>query len=241
MQIFIVNEGGGSLLLDEKNEQKSAPFIIYIPDDVIHGFDWKVGSTGYVLSISSSAIRHLAQNIGGMQFISDTAVISLDDSNLNVVNNLCKALSHEQRGSMSLQSAMFISILQILLILLFRLKPTLNHQVTNLSKPEHKLAQFKKLIKQFAVEQHQVGWFAQHIGVSNAHLNQICQHHANSTALSLIHKHILDEAKRLLIFADLRITAIADRLGFQEQSYFTKFFKKLTGQTPSNYRKNFRE
>ncbi|WP_199613946.1 response regulator transcription factor [Paenibacillus alkalitolerans] len=47
----------------------------------------------------------------------------------------------------------------------------------------------------------------------------------------------MKEAARLLENTSLRVTEIAERLGFTDSAYFTNTFKKATGQTPSNYRK----
>lgn len=240
-QVFIVTEGGVNVRLDDRYEQLTAPCVIFIPDDVIHGFDWIVGSKGYVLSIASSVIKQIAQNIGGMQFLSESLMTNISSDVARTVIKNCQELEGEDQARHSLRESMLIALLHQLLIRIFRIKPVVKEiNALSLTKSERKVAQFKRLIKEHAIEHHQVAWFANRIGVSSAHLNVICQQYTDSSALGLIHKQLLDEAKRLLIFADIRITAIADRLGFYEQTYFTKFFKKLTGHTPSNYRKNYR-
>lgn len=240
-QIFIVTEGGVNVRLDDQYKQLTAPCVIFIPDDVIHSFDWIVGSKGYVLSIASSVIKQITQNFGGVQFSSESLMTNISNDIAAAVIKNCQVLEQENQARYSLRESMIMALLQQLLISLFRIKPVVKEINTlSLTKSERKVAQFKKLIKQYSIEHHQVAWFANRIGVSGAHLNVICQQYADSSALGLIHKQLLDEAKRLLIFADIRITAIADRLGFVEQTYFTKFFKKLTGHTPSNYRKNYR-
>jgi len=239
-QVFIVTEGGGNVQLDDRFEQLTAPCVIFIPDGVVHGFDWIVGSKGFVLSIASSVIKQIAQNIGGSQFASEPLMTEVPTDIANAVIKNCEELEQESQERRSLKEPMLMTLLHQLLIRLCRINPFKESTTLSLSKSERKVTQFKKLISQHAIEHHQVAWFANRIGVSSAHLNVLCQQHADSSALGLIHKHLLDEAKRLLIFADLRISAIADRLGFYEQTYFTKFFKKLTGYPPSNYRKNYR-
>jgi AraC family transcriptional activator of pobA len=54
----------------------------------------------------------------------------------------------------------------------------------------------------------------------------------------VIRNRVILEAKRLLVNLDLNITEIAGKLNFADNSYFTKFFKKYTGQTPEEFRKN---
>jgi AraC-like DNA-binding protein len=45
------------------------------------------------------------------------------------------------------------------------------------------------------------------------------------------------EAKRLLILPDWTISQVAYELNFNDNSYFTKFFKKVEGKTPEEFRK----
>jgi len=49
------------------------------------------------------------------------------------------------------------------------------------------------------------------------------------------------EAKRMLLHSDDSIKEIAFQLGFEDASYFNKFFKRLTLQTPLQYRTAIRE
>jgi AraC family transcriptional regulator, transcriptional activator of pobA len=48
--------------------------------------------------------------------------------------------------------------------------------------------------------------------------------------------YVLLEAKRLLRYSDLPVTEIAYRLNFEDPSYFSRFFKKYTGFSPSEFR-----
>jgi AraC family transcriptional regulator len=48
----------------------------------------------------------------------------------------------------------------------------------------------------------------------------------------------IERAKKLLVNRELSVTAIALEVGFSETSTFTAAFHRLTGQTPSNYRRN---
>ena len=48
----------------------------------------------------------------------------------------------------------------------------------------------------------------------------------------------LRQAKRLLITSDLRVSEVAERVGYQNMEYFSMLFKKNTGQTPSQYRRS---
>lgn len=81
--------------------------------------------------------------------------------------------------------------------------------------------------------------YASTLYITSSHLNFICQEQLKTSAGDLIRRRILLEAQRLLVNFDLSISAIALDLNFFDTSYFVKFFKKHTGATPENFRKQY--
>ncbi|WP_254874785.1 helix-turn-helix domain-containing protein [Pseudomonas aeruginosa] len=70
-----------------------------------------------------------------------------------------------------------------------------------------------------------------------AHLNSVARRLSGQTALGIVHQRLLLEAKRDLVYTAMTVNEIADRLGFSEPAYFTRFFKRLSGVSPSVFRK----
>jgi YesN/AraC family two-component response regulator len=60
------------------------------------------------------------------------------------------------------------------------------------------------------------------------------------TVSDLINDQIILEAKRHLIATPAQVKEIADQLGYEDPSYFIRFFKKHTGYSPDTFRKNFK-
>ncbi len=92
-----------------------------------------------------------------------------------------------------------------------------------------------------AVEEHfpqllEVGEYADLLRVSRTHLNDHLQREIGRTASEIIHERVVLEAKRLLAHTSLPSAQIAYRLRFQDPSYFGRFFRRSTGQTPGEYR-----
>ena len=55
--------------------------------------------------------------------------------------------------------------------------------------------------------------------------------------LRIIHERIEAEAKRLLLYSQKSAKEITEILGFEDQATFSRFFKKMTGESVSEYRK----
>ena len=78
--------------------------------------------------------------------------------------------------------------------------------------------------------------YAQMIGVTANHLTQTIKQLTGKTSTQIIKDKQLLEIKRLLVHTNLSVSEIAAQLNFDDQSYFTKFFKRKTGKTPLQFR-----
>ncbi|MEV0292982.1 helix-turn-helix transcriptional regulator [Nocardia sp. NPDC050710] len=83
---------------------------------------------------------------------------------------------------------------------------------------------------------HKVTEYAARLGYSTRTLNRLAREHTGRTAKQLIDDRIVLEAKRLLTHAQDPVTRIAERLGFDDASNFSKYFQQRTGSTPAAFR-----
>lgn len=73
-------------------------------------------------------------------------------------------------------------------------------------------------------------------GLSPAYFSKLFKLETNTTFTEYLASKRVQEAKRLLLSSSLNLGDIAFQCGFEDQSYFTKVFTRLTGTSPSNYR-----
>lgn len=99
------------------------------------------------------------------------------------------------------------------------------------------LSNFKNLVyKQF--KQHiNIKGYASQLNITPNHLNKVVKNETGKTTTEVIHEIIILEAKVLLFQTKLTVNEISLELGFEDASYFSRFFKKETGFTPSKFRK----
>lgn len=79
--------------------------------------------------------------------------------------------------------------------------------------------------------------FANRLSVHVNHLNKSVKEATSKTTTKIIKERIAQEAKTLIQLSDWSYSEIAYSLGFKEPAHFNNFFKKVTGLTPSQYRK----
>ena len=75
------------------------------------------------------------------------------------------------------------------------------------------------------------------MNISTRTLSNSVNESSRSTPLKMINERITLEAKRLLLYSSLKIKEIGYELGFDDPSYFVKFFKRQTGFLPADFRK----
>lgn len=78
---------------------------------------------------------------------------------------------------------------------------------------------------------------AQHVYLSKPYLSKIFKEEMDITLVNYINQLRIDKSKSMLSDPSLSLVDVANLVGFEEQSYFNKVFKSLTGISPGQYRK----
>ena len=81
------------------------------------------------------------------------------------------------------------------------------------------------------------GEFAYHLNIHANYLNRVLKETTGKTTSQLLNERISLEARALLKHTNWNIAEISWCLGFEDPSYFIKFFKKASDATPGNFRK----
>lgn len=99
------------------------------------------------------------------------------------------------------------------------------------------VATFRQLVEEHFAQSRQVQQYGDMLSLTPGHLNHLCQQHIGRTAGEIIRGRVVVEAKRLLLYSDDTVANIAARLGFDDTSYFGRFFRREVGQSPAAYRR----
>lgn len=101
--------------------------------------------------------------------------------------------------------------------------------------------QFLRLLVQHYRKKNTIYYYAQCLCVTSGYLNKAVRDVTGRTVSKCIAEVIVSEAKYLLLSKDLTIEAISEQLHFNSAGSFSRFFKKETAMSPSEYRKEFSE
>jgi AraC family transcriptional activator of pobA len=78
--------------------------------------------------------------------------------------------------------------------------------------------------------------YAQELGVSLGQLTRLCREVLGMSTIEAINARVVHEARRELVYSSLSIKQVAAELGFDDEAYFGRFFKKQTGMRPTEFR-----
>lgn len=102
---------------------------------------------------------------------------------------------------------------------------------------QDRLEELQELIETHIASHRQVAFYAEKMHLTPFQLNAITRSTVGKTCSALINEAVILEAKRYLSATSHQINQIADQLGYEDPSYFIRFFKKHTGYTPDTFRR----
>jgi AraC-like DNA-binding protein len=106
------------------------------------------------------------------------------------------------------------------------------------SKQSILLERFMKLVQENFREQRDIGFYADKLCLTPKYLSKILKDNSGSSASEWIDNHVVLEAKALLKSTNMTIQQISEELNFPSQSFFGKYFKRVVGVSPKEYRES---
>lgn len=237
-ELLIGIEGALDHFIDFESQEMSAPFISFVTKGKVHRVIPKLKDDKcsiWVLRFRSEFIPETTFQL--YSYYHGRANVKMELSGcFERIPHLCEMIYGESQ-----QPEPDYAVIQHLLSALFSMIETERKRL----HPEDQSFQstqnitFKNFLKILEENFHRpegVEFYAEKLFMSSRNLNLICQNILNQSVSEIIETRKLIEAKNLLITTNKTIAEIGFELGYQEKSYFTRVFKKKSGQTPSGFR-----
>lgn len=163
-------------------------------------------------------------------------VISLKKSEASAIQKIFAEMTSEYKKNGSFSSEILISYLKIFLLKIYEIKKRTVPENAFKSPEFKRFRSVQQQLDENYKQHHEVLFYANALHISSKTLGSITQKFTGKPPQELIKERLLLEAKRLLHYSSLSIKEIAHSIGFDDSSYFIRFFKKNTSTSPGDYR-----
>jgi AraC family transcriptional regulator, transcriptional activator of pobA len=241
-QLFIIKYGEGILLSENREIILKSPCIITIPTNTLHGFHFQSDIDGEVITLSETFLESIFKNspklfieINQLQHLSFKENV-LFFTEIEVFEEMIRKELLEENIE---KQTVIQSLFQLLFAHIYRFSISTNELVTSSDNRTLGYFQaFQKSIKQSFQDSKSIEAYAKELNITAVHLNRICQKLVQKSALQIVQDYVINEAKKYLLNTSYSISEVSFFLNFKDPAYFTRLFKKQTGVSPSDFRKN---
>ncbi|MGO4291871.1 helix-turn-helix domain-containing protein [Chitinophaga sp. RAB17] len=175
--------------------------------------------------------------VGFLFSSTDHMFVKLNDHAQQKLQLLSDVFIEELNTSDHIQNEMLLVLLKRLIIYVTRLAKSGYVPVKKLPDERfHIIRKFNLLVEAHFKSEHSVSFYAQQLCKSPKTLSNLFAIFNQKTPSQIIQERITVEARRLLSYTDKSIKHITFELGFEDVAYFSNFFKKNIGVSPSDFR-----
>lgn len=242
-EVLYLSKGSGFHIIDSNKYEIKPPCIFFLSPGQAHRLELSKDIDGFIFLFTAEF--YLVNQTNKNKLLEFPFFFSVSQNNppllINNYNDNEFLRMLFIRGSKETEkneasSEIIHSILELLLLICDKLYPD---DLTTVHKGKGWIIvkNFLKLIEENYQNNLSITEYAQKLAISPNHLTQMVRQITGKTSIELLQEKLIVETKRLLIHTNLTVSEISDRMSFDDQSYFTKYFKNKTGITPLQYRK----
>lgn len=243
-QIIWFTSGKGKHHVDFNAFDVTENTLFFIPKGQIHYFD-ENEYNGCIIHFNESFIAgdenyvniFLKHNI--FDSFEKEPLFHIKQADFGELQNIVDQMQKEIQAPNQFAHREYLKVLlNLLLIMVQRIGIRKDCRGLSLNNPAHILfVRFRQLLETNYRKIHTVGEYAGMLHISGRTLANCTNEISHQTPLEIISERIILEAKRLLAYSSKPVNEIGFDLGFEDPSYFVKFFKRHAGVSPTDFRK----
>jgi AraC family transcriptional regulator, transcriptional activator of pobA len=240
--ILVLEKGSGSHEIDFTPYEILDHSLFLMRPGQVHQLNLKAGSSGYLLQFKTDFFytqNKLSQEL--LRKVSHINFCNIERIGFKKLNTILTNINTEYTEKQEGFQEVIKSNLSIFFIELVRQRQNKKNTKNDTNQyAQEQLEKFYELLETHITKNKQVSQYADMLHISIYQLNAITKTLLNKTPSELINEHIVLESKRQLLATSNQVNQIADHLGYDDISYFIRFFKKHTDYSPEVFRHNFK-
>ena len=242
LQVLYVETGSvGEALIDGRKWEVRPPCLIIIPSGTVHGFHFRDDMDGPTITAAQRPLESLMAAIAPelLAHLRTPRVLPVDPEGPQApaLPPMFDALAREALYAAPGHVVACMSLLAALFVQFARISESAAAQLDDpRSRKAAQIEQFRRLVNEQFKTERGVEHYARQLGLTAGHLGRLCRDALGMSPLDVINARIVHEAQRELVYSTLSVKQVAAELGYEDEAYFGRFFKKHTGQRPTEFR-----
>jgi AraC family transcriptional activator of pobA len=240
--VLALEKGKGEHSIDFTSYPVNDYIVFFLRPGQVHQLSLMKGSTGFLMQFDRefySPIEESANII--LRKVSNQNYCPLSATRVKKLFSILTFILEEYTEKHERFEDAIKAHLEILFIELLRQSKHPGRIAENkYTYSQERLEELLNLLETHITKHKQVAEYAGIMHLTPFQLNKITKETIGKTCSELIIAQILLEAKRILLATTTQVNEIAYSLGYEDPSYFIRFFKKHTGFSPDLFRKNFK-
>ena len=242
-EVLYLMKGSGFHVIDANKYEIQPPCVFFMSPGQAHKLELSSDIEGYIFIFTADFYLLNQSNQNSLiefPFFytlhqENPPLLLVNENDIRFLETLFRQAISETKNSHDFTLELLRSVLDVILTTCAA-RYKVNENLLNKGKGQILVKRFFHLIEENNQKNLSMSDYARMIGVTPNHLTQTVKQLTGKTSTQIIKAKQLLEIKRLLVHTNLNVSEIANQLNFEDQSYFTKFFRRETGITPLQYR-----
>ncbi|MFS3136872.1 AraC family transcriptional regulator [Gluconacetobacter sacchari] len=232
-QLFVLSSGGGLIELDGATQDFAAPGFVWIPARSVHSLAYHPPTHGRVVTIGHGHLLALReQNPEAAALLAAPRAVPADIVEFDRIFTLA---DHQHGVEDGLSETVRDAMARIVLATACRLLRTADAPLPG-RRNAALVAAFRALVERDFTARPMLAAYLDALGTTERTLRRACARTGQEAPKEIIQGRIAAEARRLLLFSGLSAAQIAERLGFSDHAYFSRWFRVREGITIRAFR-----
>jgi len=236
----IFTKGSGTHFIDFKKYRVKPGMVFFLAPGQLHHWNLSKDTKGFIFFHSAALFDLQYRHLGFRDFPFYRSLNQLPFLQMNAVTQKkvvegMKNLQEESEQTGHFHSEKICALITLVYIALARSYSSEREAKVKGFGYLDKIRKLETLIEAQYKTDKSPSVYAEQMGMTRKHLNRICRESLNKTVSEVIADRVVLEAKRLLVQGGVNAGQVADKLGYEDHSYFNRFFRKHAGMTPMGF------
>ncbi|MCA0921961.1 helix-turn-helix domain-containing protein [Pseudooceanicola nanhaiensis] len=232
-QFFLIETPGARVTIDGRETELGGDAAVSIPPWIVHGFRFRQGTRGYVLTLPVDNLPALLGADSACGPVLATPGVLAEGAALR---GAFAAVREElPRQGRTRDTALLALATWIGARIARGLEET--RQEATAARPERHMMRFDALLRRDLAKRRAISDYAEDLGMSTTHLNRLVRRTTGLSAAAYVESRLFQEARRQLAYTRLPVSEVGYQLGFGDPAYFSRAFRRHCGESPGDYRR----